>query len=135
MAGKRRFGRIRKLPSGRYQVRYLGPDGVDRPAPETFRTKTEAEKWLVDKEAEINGGDWINPDAGAVSLEQFAEEWLRDHPKMRASTRVRSSGLLRLHIVPYLGSKPIGEIKPADVRRWYKQINDSGLGPASVARA
>ncbi|MBS2962089.1 site-specific integrase [Actinocrinis puniceicyclus] len=135
MAGKRRFGRIRQLPSGRYQVRYLGPDGVDRPTPETFRTKTEAEKWLVDKEAEINRDDWINPDAGAVSLEQFAEEWLRDHPKMRASTRARSVGLLRLHIVPYLGGKPIGEIKPADIRRWYKQINDGGLGSASVARA
>jgi len=26
-SGHRRFGSIRKLPSGRYQVRYLGPDG------------------------------------------------------------------------------------------------------------
>ncbi len=29
MAGKRRFGRVRKLPSGRYQARYRGPDGLD----------------------------------------------------------------------------------------------------------
>ncbi len=36
MASKRHFGRIRKLPSGRYQARYPGPDGVDRPAPHTF---------------------------------------------------------------------------------------------------
>jgi len=43
MAGKRRFGRVRRLPSGRYQVRYRGPDGIDRPAPETFRTKGDAE--------------------------------------------------------------------------------------------
>ena len=25
--GHRRFGNIRKLPSGRYQIRYPGPDG------------------------------------------------------------------------------------------------------------
>ncbi|MDQ0842796.1 hypothetical protein QFZ68_002476 [Streptomyces sp. V1I6] len=32
---KRSFGRVRKLPSGRYQARYLAPDGIDRPAPHT----------------------------------------------------------------------------------------------------
>ena len=29
MAGKRRFGRVRRPPSGRFQARYLGPDGKD----------------------------------------------------------------------------------------------------------
>lgn len=37
-----RFGRVRKLPSGRWQARYHGPDGVDRPAPATFATLTDA---------------------------------------------------------------------------------------------
>ena len=41
MTGKRRFGRVRRLPSGRYQARYRGPAGLDRPAPGTFATKTE----------------------------------------------------------------------------------------------
>ena len=36
MPGKRRFGRVRELPSGRWQARYKGPDGIDRPAPRTF---------------------------------------------------------------------------------------------------
>ena len=49
MAARRRFGRVRRLPSGRYQARYLGPDGLDRPAPGTFASKTSAEKWLVRK--------------------------------------------------------------------------------------
>jgi hypothetical protein len=30
--GKRQFGNIRKLPSGRYQARYTGPDGHMYPA-------------------------------------------------------------------------------------------------------
>jgi len=43
MTKKRRFGRVRQLPSGRWQARYAGPDGIDRSAPETFATKTDAE--------------------------------------------------------------------------------------------
>jgi len=38
--GRRPFGTIRKLPSGRYQARYWGPDGVRRAADDTFATKT-----------------------------------------------------------------------------------------------
>ena len=39
MSGKRRFSRVRRLPSGRFQARYLAPDGKDRPAPQTFATQ------------------------------------------------------------------------------------------------
>jgi hypothetical protein len=63
---KRRFGRVRQLPSGRWQARYQGPDGIDRAAPETFAAKTDAEVWLTLKEAEIFQGDWINLDDGKV---------------------------------------------------------------------
>lgn len=135
MAGKRRFGAVRKLPSGRWQARYLGPDGVMRPADETFATKGEADQWLVKKEAEILADDWINPDGGKVLFRDFAAEWLRDHPKMRPSSRTRSAGLLRNHINPHLGDKPLGEIRPAQIRRWYKQLSDDGVGAATIARA
>jgi len=33
---RRRFGAIRKLPSGRWQARYQARDGLARPAPRTF---------------------------------------------------------------------------------------------------
>src|SRR5581483_6997805 len=65
---RRRFGAIRRLPSGRYQARYPGPDGVIRPADDTFGTKRDAEEWLTRKEAEILQDDWIDPDAGESLL-------------------------------------------------------------------
>jgi hypothetical protein len=49
------------LPSSRYQARYQGPDGVDRPAPGTFATKTDAERWLAGTEIEIHDDDWRGP--------------------------------------------------------------------------
>jgi len=42
MAGKRHFGSLRQLSSGRWQARYQGPDGILRPAPETFERKPDA---------------------------------------------------------------------------------------------
>lgn len=55
---RRRFGAVRKLPSGRYQARYPGPDGVMRPAPFTFETTADADDWLAEKQTEIRRGDW-----------------------------------------------------------------------------
>jgi hypothetical protein len=86
MAGKRRFGRVRELPSGRWQARYKGPDGIDRPAPHTFDSKTSAERWLTLTEAEIIRGDWANPDAGKVLFSQYAHDWIAERPGLRPKT-------------------------------------------------
>lgn len=56
MAGRRRFGRVRKLRSGRWQARYRAPDGQDHRAPETFKTKTAADRWLVALETDLIAG-------------------------------------------------------------------------------
>jgi hypothetical protein len=54
--GKARVGRVRKLPSGRWQARYRGPDGVDRPGPVTFATVTDARVWLATVETDMLRG-------------------------------------------------------------------------------
>jgi len=58
---KRRFGSIRKLPSGDWQVRYRGPDGSLRTDDQIYPTKTAAEARLVDIEADLRRGEWVAP--------------------------------------------------------------------------
>ncbi len=135
MMGKRRFGRVRALTSGRFQARYPGPDGVDRPAPETSASKTDAEVWLTLKEAEILNGDWINPDDGEVSLIEYARTWIEERPGLRPKTVDGCSYLLRKHLTPVLGPMPIADIKPGHVRRWRKQLLDKGVSAVTVAKA
>ena len=77
---RRRFGAVRRLPSGRWQARYPGPDGIVRPADDTFATKTEAEVWLSGKETELVEGEWIDPDAGAVLLGEYSATWITNAP-------------------------------------------------------
>jgi integrase len=132
---RRRFGRIRRLPSGRWQVRYPGPDGIDRPASDTFARKTDAEIWLTRKEAEILNGDWLDPDAGNVLLADFGASWIAERPNLRPKTAQTYEGLLRIHIVPVLGATEVAGIKERTVRRWRKLLLDSGVGPVTVAKA
>ena len=42
MGRRRTFGNVRKLPSGRYQARYLDPSGYRHRAPLTFATIADA---------------------------------------------------------------------------------------------
>ena len=98
---RRRFGSIRRLPSGRYQARYPGPDGVMRPADDTFATKIEAEEWLTLKEAEILEDDWIDPDAGEILLSDYGATWIDERPGLRPKTVMLYRYLLRSHIAAY----------------------------------
>jgi len=140
MSWKRRFGRVRRLPSGRFQARYLGPDGKDRPAPDTFATKTEAEVWLTRKEIEIRDGEWIDPDLGKVAFEVYATRWIRDR-MLKPRTDELYLGLLTKHLLPFFGNRPVGEIREPEVRRWHKERLTAGpkshpaFGRVTVAKA
>ncbi|MFG2091183.1 tyrosine-type recombinase/integrase [Spirillospora sp. NPDC048824] len=133
MAGKRRFGRVRQLPSGRFQARYLGPDGIERPAPNTFGTKKEAERWLVLKEAEITRGEWVDPDAGKVAFEVFAKQWIDDRV-LKPRTEGLYRALLRNHLLPTFGKYNVADIREADVRRWRKE-RLGAVGQSTVAKS
>lgn len=119
---RRQFGSIRKLPSGRFQVRYLGPDGRMRAAPRTFSRKDEARRWLTFAEAQMIRGEWINPDHGKVLLEDYARMWIQERPKLRPRTVELYSLLLRLHIAPYLGEVEIGRLSTPMVRSWRAKL-------------
>ena len=135
MAKRRRFGRIRQLPSGRWQARYHGADGVDRPAPATFRTKADAEQWLIQTEADILSGRWTSPDGWQISLQEYAAKWITERPGLRPRTVELYRSLLRLHIAPGLGDLSLAEATPPGVRQWRADLLASGVGEVTVAKA
>ncbi len=114
-AGRARFGRVRKPPSGRWQARYHGPDGVDRPVPATFATLTDARVWLSTVEADLVRGKWIDPAGGRVLLRTYAERWMADRPDLSNRTREKYAGLLKVHILPAFGHREMGLIEPVAV--------------------
>lgn len=135
MARKRRFGRVRELPSGRWQARYKGPDGIDRPAPCTFDSKTSAERWLTLTEAEVIQGAWTDPDAGRVLFGQYAKDWIEERPGLRPKTVGLYRYLLRRHISPTFDTRALADIKEPHVRRWRKNLLDAGVSAVTTAKA
>jgi len=135
MPGKRRFGRVRELPSGRWQARYKGPDGIDRPAPRTFDSKTSAERWLTLTEAEIIQGDWIDPDAGRVLFGNYARDWIEERPNLRPKTIQLYRYLLRSHLGPAFSARALADIREPDVRRWRKNLLDGQVSAVTLAKA
>jgi hypothetical protein len=69
MSRRRSFGRVRPLPSGRFQARYLAGDDRLRGAPETFATERDAELYLATVEADMRRGTWFDHSAGDIRLD------------------------------------------------------------------
>ena len=131
MSKRRQFGKIRRLPSGRWQARYRDASGDEVAAPQTFPTKAEAGRFLAQVETEMARGEWRDPRLGRVTLADWVTTYLDGAGHKRATTRARDEIVLRKHFLPTLGSRPIALITPLDIRRVVEAMAES-LAPATV---
>jgi integrase len=132
--GRRRFGNVRRLPSGRYQARYVGPDGIERKAPNTFGTERQAAKWLTVVESEVIKGDWTAPETGEVQLGAYGRKWIAER-KLQPRTRENYEDLFRLHIRPHLGGLGLGALTPQTIRTWRQRLLDGGTPEPQAVKA
>ncbi|QFZ74043.1 tyrosine-type recombinase/integrase [Streptomyces fagopyri] len=110
----------------RYRARYIGPDGSEKSKSFPDRKKREAERWLTNIEADMSRGDYVAPDAGKVTFEQYATGWIASQitdPLTRESVESR----LRLHAIPHLGVRPMASFTPSHLRVWLRVLEDRGL--------
>jgi integrase len=145
-AGRRDFGYVRRLPSGRWQASYLAPDGKRYTArtedgrPMTFDTRSYAGAWLSRVHGDIQAGRWVSAksnalenEAPAVTLAAYAESWMAGRD-LSGSTRVLYGSTLRKQILPALGEVPVTAITPPMVRDWHAKLRTQ-TGPTQRARA
>ncbi|KIF75231.1 integrase, partial [Streptomyces sp. 150FB] len=130
---KRRFGAVRQYRSGRWAASYLDPAGLRRHAAETFPTKTDAEVWLSQIEADLTRGDWTDPDAGAVNFEEYALRWVEERNLAPTSDELYRR-LLRLHVLPTFHSVDLDEITSGRVRGWRAERLEA-TGATTVAKS
>jgi integrase len=135
VARHRHFGNVRRLPSGRWQARYRGPDGRMRAAPQTFGRKAEAERYLTLIEAQINRGEWTDPERAKITLADYADRWITERAGLRPRTVELYRWLLRRHIRPWLGDVPLGKIDTPLVREWRSKLLADGVSVSATAKA
>ncbi|MEV0734219.1 tyrosine-type recombinase/integrase [Polymorphospora sp. NPDC050346] len=133
-SARRRFGNVRRRASGRFQARYIGPDGLERTAPKTFATERQAEKWLTLVESEIIRGIWTAPEAGEIELAPYGVRWIAER-KLAPRTREGYEYLFGRLVTPHLGKLTLAAIKPATIRAWRRKLLDGGTPEPQAVKA
>lgn len=120
---KRGFGRLRQLPSGRWQAQYIGPDTKLHKAPRTYANEHDAEGWLAAERRKIDLGTWGAVErSDGITLKAYAGKWMEQRT-LRPRTRKHYESMLKRLILPDLGDLKLVTLTPARVREWH-----SGLG-------
>jgi integrase len=134
-SGKRRFGRVRQLPSGRWQARYRGPDGQDHPAPTTFGSRRQAERFLTLTEADVSQGRWIAPAAGRTTVGEWVEQWFASAERAwKPKTRHTYRSVLDRLVLAHLGTTPLASLRPIRVASWAGTLSER-LSASQVRQA
>lgn len=140
MARQRRAGGgVDQLPSGRYRVRIITPDGR-RVSLGSYATKRAAEAAYARSVTEHADGKPQAPSARATTLGEYAPAWLdarlttRGEP-LRPRTRELYENQLALHILPTFGDSPLAKITTAQVRTWSAKLRGpDGPGACTAAK-
>jgi len=115
--------------SGRWRLFY-NKAGRTREIPGfSFKTEAAAEETAEKLRARLSLGFPIHDlSKDAPSIDQYALDWLeRMKREVKANTLKTYSIAIRRHIISYFGSRPINEIRPADVRAFLDHLAEGGL--------
>lgn len=124
---RRGVGSIRRLKSGKYQVRYTDPNGK-RSSLGTYFLKDQAEKVLKQLERDIDSGFWQDPEQlTALNSSSSLREVAQYYREISRGTQGRPLAPNTIHeyeryieiILKHLADKPIGKITEHDIEKWW----------------
>ncbi|MEU5412541.1 tyrosine-type recombinase/integrase [Streptomyces clavifer] len=105
----------------RYRARYVGPDGAEKSQSFPDKQKRKAEAWLSKTATDMNSGQYVDPKLAQTTFREYAERWLKAQTS-DPSSRESVNSQVRLHALPYLGSRPLGSFKPEHIRTWLSEL-------------
>lgn len=107
----------------RYRVRYRRPDHRQT-AKRGFRTKREAERFLIAIESQMLAGDFIDPANSRVTVGELAPDWLDvKRMKLKPSSYKQLDDAWRVYVEPRWGGVELGAITHSDVQRWVTEVS------------
>jgi integrase len=132
---RRAFGSVRRLSSGRWQVRYRDLSGVMHTGPHTFASKADASRYLAMVEADLHRGAWADPKLGRITLAEWAKRWQATTTNLRPTTRDLYGYLLRRFLLPTFGKASLSSIDVLAVRSWLSSLEGQGVSASTRAKA
>jgi integrase len=88
--------------------------------------------------ASVVTGQYVDPKAGRVTFKDYAEQW-RASQVHRPSSQAHVETMLRRHVYPTFGARPLSSILPSEVQAWVKRLGvedqaakRKALAPATI---
>jgi integrase len=113
----------------RYKVRYLDPDGRELSKMYPDRQLSAAKAFLHEVENTKQQGTYLNPNAGKIKFQDYAQEWLRGKT-FKSTTRSNVPSRLNNQVYPFLGNIELGSITPTTIRNWIRWMMDRDTAPS-----
>ncbi len=126
---------IRRHPvdQSKWQIRYIDPGGRERS--KTFRRKVDADRFLIQVEAQKQRGEWIDPDLSATPFSDWAHGWITTRTHLKPKTLDGYQSLLRNHIIPRFGGVRLDRIDGLAIEQWVADMQESGLSASRIRQA
>ncbi len=136
----RTFGKVIRLPSGRYRASYLAPDGKRRAGETTFDTVADANAWLSTIQSDIVKGSWRPPEPSRETVGAYAKRWLalgvgRDGKPLSPTTAELYDLLWRRWLEPTFVDVALGDVTLETVRTWQAEARNAHPTSTQPAKA
>jgi integrase len=123
---------FRKLPSGKWQAVVKHPSGKRYTRTDPLR-RVVAE-WAANLETQIRRGDFVDPNAGKITLTGWWEKWA-ELQQVENTTASKRETLWRLYVQPAFGSWPLATIQSWDVETWVARMAKAQVRPHAAAES
>ena len=123
-------GTIRQRPDGTWEARLTLPAGKRKSL--YAKTRREAQDKLRASRRDLEYG--LDLSARSQTVGKFLSDWLETtaRPTLRPKTLHSYAQLVRLYIVPAVGSVPLAKLTPQHVQRMMQEMTAKGLSPRTV---
>ena len=108
----------------RWRVQYRDPAGKVR-TKRGFPRKSDAKAWADKNSVDVRAQDWINPNAGKVTVWELGEVWKQNLGHLKPKTRHDMLAMYRNNVEPVWGNRGVASIKPSEVQTWVSNIDRS----------
>jgi len=123
------------LDSGKVTWRARWRDDRKRQRSKSFRRKVDAERFMTSLDHAKNSGAYVDPAAGRMTIEEFAEKWLAAQPHLKPKTRASYKSLMSTCVLPRWGRVQMGRITFGAVAEWVNDMQHQGRSASRVRQA
>ena len=101
-------------------------------ASKTFKTKAEAQAWIVEQTNAINTGSYIVP--SSYTIKSWCDEWLTIFKRnVKPTTKDTYNYVLTKFVYPNIGNELLQKVTPTQVQKLINSMLDNNVSSRTVA--